>query len=80
MDKIEKFLKKVSKKELAKIRLIILQILQKDFSDLDIKKLKGEKNKFRVRTGKVRIIFMFKKNKIALLKIVKRDSKTYSKH
>ena len=57
MDKIEKALQKLSHKE----RLALKELLEKLYSGktkgLDIAKLKGYDNIFRVRKGKMRIIF-----------------------
>lgn len=60
-----KFLEKLSPKETEKIRdrlAILLQLLETEgivpFNELDIKSLKGEwKGFFRMRVGKVRVVF-----------------------
>ncbi|MDD2693341.1 MAG: hypothetical protein PHY14_00235 [Candidatus Gracilibacteria bacterium] len=57
MDKITKFLLKLSLSE----RIILLEILEQisnlHLDNLDVKKLAGETDLFRVRKGKIRIIF-----------------------
>ncbi len=60
-----KFLEKLSPKEIEKIReklAVLLQSLETEgiipFNELDIKSLKGEwKGFFRMRVGKVRVVF-----------------------
>lgn len=57
MDKITKFLLKLSLKERNFILEILNKILKIDLDGLDIKKLKWEKNLFRIIKWKIRIIF-----------------------
>ena len=52
----EKQLKKLPESEVKKI-LIKLKEAQSDFSNLDIKKLKGFDNSWRIRIGNYRVIF-----------------------
>ncbi|NDK07884.1 plasmid stabilization protein [Candidatus Gracilibacteria bacterium] len=69
MDKITKFLLKLSLKEKDIILLLIDKLLSGNFNGLDIKKLIGEENLFRVRKGSIRIIFYKKENEIKLIDI-----------
>lgn len=57
MNKLDKFLFKLDKKIREVVKKVIVLILSGDFSTLDIKKLKGSQNRYRVRVGKIRIIF-----------------------
>lgn len=77
MEKTHKFLNKLDKKTRLVIEGIIRKLHQKDFSNLDIKKLKGEQNFFRVRKGDVRIIYTIGSNGIQILKIEFRNDTTY---
>lgn len=77
MDKITKALKKLLPGEKAKVRKILQQIEQAKFSNLDLKKLKGRKDVFRVRQGRLRIIFYKKDGMIKLLTIERRAETTY---
>ena len=61
MDKIQKLLNSLSNKEKLKIKEILLKIKSKNLESLDIKKLKGREDIFRIRKGKLRIIFIFRK-------------------
>ena len=60
MDKIQKFLLKLTKKELEQVSLILEKILKRDLDELDYKKLKTEEWLYRARKGDIRILF--KKN------------------
>ncbi|MEK7560373.1 MAG: hypothetical protein AAB539_00240 [Patescibacteria group bacterium] len=54
------------------------KIVQTDFVGLDCKKLKGLQNIFRVRKGKIRIIFgMGDRGQPAILAIERRRENTY---
>lgn len=78
MDKIDKFLKKISKKDREKIEELIFKIINKDFTGLDYKKLKGYSNIYRVRKREIRITFTFDENDIInIIAISKRREDTY---
>lgn len=79
MDKIKKALNKLSPKERRRLKKILFQIDAGDFQGLNLKKLKGRNDVFRVRKGNIRIIFRKKDNSIKILSIERRGSKTYSK-
>ena len=57
MDKIDKFLLKLSLSERLILLGILEQIMISDIEMLDVKKLSWEKDLFRVRKWKIRIIF-----------------------
>lgn len=76
-DKIKKFLKKLSQKELKLLEEIILQIENNDTAGLDVKKLKGSKNIFRARKSDISIIYS-KSSKTRILQVSRRNEKTYS--
>ena len=57
MDKITKFLWKINQKERLILMQLISQIIWTNLSGLDLKQLKWEKDLFRIRKGKFRIIF-----------------------
>lgn len=57
MGNLDKQLKKLSPKERIEIERLIVRIIGRDLAGLDCKKLKGLGNLFRVRKGKIRIIF-----------------------
>ncbi len=76
-DKIEKFLKKLTSKEREVILSLLASLQKSDFENLDIKKLAGLQNIWRIRKGDVRIIFEKSRNKVIIIKIEKRSDTTY---
>ena len=78
MNKLDKFLSRLDKKTRLIVEQVVLLILENDLSMLDLKKLSGSKDLFRVRVWKIRIIFRHTKAGNKLLKISYRDSNTYS--
>jgi len=79
MDKIEKALNGLGLKERKILKNILLQVSRDDFRNLDLKKLKGKKDIFRIRKGNIRIIVYKTDDSIKVLSIEQRNSKTYSK-
>lgn len=78
MDLVQKFLNRLDKKRRASILAILDKIYASDFDGLDIKKLKSEDNVFRVRKGKIRIIYRANENgHIVLLGLTFRGDNTY---
>jgi len=80
MDKNEKFLRSLSRSLRDKVEAKLTLLLLKQLDDLDVKKLKGNKG-YRVRVGKIRILFRLDQNKNPEIFFVGfRDSVTYSHH
>jgi mRNA-degrading endonuclease RelE of RelBE toxin-antitoxin system len=77
MDKIKKYLSRLSPKDKVRIDEVVDKLRSRDTEDLQIKKLKGLKNKFRVRIGKNRIIFKGLGDELKILDIDKKDDNTY---
>ena len=79
MDRIDKVLRKLSSKECSRLVPVLQKILAADFSGLDFKKLKGKESTFRVRKGRLRIIFKITMTgEVLLLAIDRRDDQTYA--
>ena len=76
-DKIQKLLKKLSKKEREIIGLLLLRIKLDDTKGLDIRKIQGHKDLYRVRKRDLRIIYQKNEQSFLVLKIDKRNEKTY---
>ena len=78
MQNLDKKLKKFSAKERTENEHLVEKILDRQFTGLDCKKLKGLKNIFRIRKGKIRIIFELKNNlEPFILTIERRKENTY---
>ncbi len=59
------------------IEFILAKLLEKDFFGLDIKKLKGHESIFRVRRGRLRIIYKVSQKSINILEVGIRSGNTY---
>jgi mRNA-degrading endonuclease RelE of RelBE toxin-antitoxin system len=75
---LEKFLAKITEKEKVVILGVIEKILSKDFKGLDLKKLSGYEDVFRVRKGNFRIIFKITKTDVKIIFVNKRKDTTYN--
>ena len=81
MDKIAKALKSLLPKERKLIKKILLKIKNNSLSGLDLKKLKNCDNIFRVRQGRLRIIFKKHNNgRCFILTVERRSDKTYNNY
>jgi mRNA-degrading endonuclease RelE of RelBE toxin-antitoxin system len=78
VDKITKALNKFTQKEKDLVKSLLLKINKNNFEGLDLKKLKGRNDIFRVRKGKIRIIYRIDREQIYLLVIEKRSDNTYN--
>jgi len=77
MDKIKKALRKLSQKERNRTKEVLKKINQAETRSLDLKKLKGYSDIFRVRKGDLRIIYRQTGKQIFILRIERRKEKTY---
>jgi len=80
MDSIAKFIKKLKNREREAIQHTIEIIISRSWKELDIKKLKGHTDIYRVRKGDIRIVFFDAKNSIRILSISRRDESTYKSY
>jgi len=78
MDKIDKFLRKIPGNVRRDIFKILGLIKEGKIDNLDIKKLKGKNDIFRVRKGDIRIIYRVVDDKIYILAIEKKGDNTYN--
>jgi mRNA-degrading endonuclease RelE of RelBE toxin-antitoxin system len=79
MNKIDKFLRKLPKHERHEVEKVLAFIFKQQFEGLDIKKLKGLSNVYRVRKGQLRIIYKISdKGSIELVDIDRRNDTTYN--
>lgn len=77
VDKIKKILTQFSAKEKEWVKNLLLQIKNNKLDNLDFKKLKGRDDIYRVRKGKIRIIYRINKGEIYLLAVERRNEGTY---
>lgn len=77
MNKLDKFLFKLDKKTRGIIKKVIILILSGNLSTFDIKKLKGSQNRYRVRVGRIRIVFDQTDNGNKIQDVSCRDNNTY---
>lgn len=79
MDRLEKELRTLSRKELIRINEILERLKQGQIEHLEVKALQGHKQIYRVRVGRLRVIYTIHKDgTILLLAVRKRDDRTYS--
>jgi mRNA-degrading endonuclease RelE of RelBE toxin-antitoxin system len=76
-NKITKSLAKFSTKERAIVKEILLQLQIGKATGLQITQLKGHQDIFRVRKGRLRIIYQLRESGIRVLAIERRSEKTY---
>ena len=77
MNKIDKFLRKLSAKERSIVFPILRSIMVGNEEGLNMKKLSGHRNMFRVRVADFRIIFERNASGTAIREISRRNENTY---
>jgi len=79
MDKNQKFLRKLHRKEFDDVQATLLKLnLGLDYiKNLDVKKLSGYKDIYSVRINNIRIIFLADDENTEVLEISRRNEKTY---
>jgi len=81
MDKIAKALQNLLPKEREALKVILSKIQSDAWDGLDLKKLKNCDDIFRIRKGKLRIIFKKKADGgYSILAIERRSDKTYNNY
>jgi mRNA-degrading endonuclease RelE of RelBE toxin-antitoxin system len=79
MDKVKKAIAKLPKKYQAAFNALMLKLWARDFSGLNMIKLKGHKDLFRVKKGRLRVIFRLINDSLEVLDVDLRSEKTYRK-
>lgn len=77
MDKIVKLLRKIRAKDHKAINETLARIFLRSLDGLDVKKLSGFKNLYRVRVGQYRIIYEDDGSDIWIYSVKRRDESTY---
>ena len=79
MTKLERIIKKFSAVERKVIKNTIIQLKTGSFAGLDVKKLQGSRDIYRVRKGSIRIMYYLGVDKeIVIFAIARRSDKTYN--
>ena len=78
MNRIQKFLSKLNKKERVVADELIARILSSELYDLNVKKLRGFNSLYRVRKGDLRIIFSQSDRGVNILDVSRRNDSTYN--
>ena len=76
-DKIKKILAKLTLKEREIVKLLILRIKLDDIEGLNISQLKDHTDLFRVKKGRIRIVYRKNEAKVLNVQIDRRNEKTY---
>ena len=77
MNKIEKFLKKLSPTEGKEMQEIISRIVGGKYENIDMQKMSGYVSRYRVRKGRIRIIFTLHDYGAVIEKVDFRNDHTY---
>lgn len=77
MDRMDKFLRRLSAEELIVVEEVVGRILTRKLGALDHKKLKDTADVYRVRVRDVRIIFQMNDRNIRIITIGRRNEQTY---
>ena len=77
MNRLEKSLKRLSPKETKAVEKVVEKLTKREWTGLDVVKLKGTTDVFRVRVGRLRVIFRQRAKEVDILVIESRSEKTY---
>lgn len=77
MPTLKKLLSRFNKKDREILESLIKKIFSLDWRNLDIKKLRGHQDVFRLRKGDLRIIYQAVNKKVLILNIARRKEDTY---
>ena len=81
MDRIEKALRALSDKEKTALRSILARILARDFLGLEVRKLRGYDAIYRVRKGRMRMLYRIERDgAVRILAVERRSDTTYARH
>ncbi len=76
MDKIEKLLRKINKKQRERLLLLIVKLINGNIKSMDVKKLK-DTDFYCLRSGRFRIIYHKENGDVVIDSIKLRDENTY---
>lgn len=76
-DRIQKFLGQLPERQRREIERLVERIIGGEIGGLDLKKLQGSKNVYRVRKGNFRIIYRMLDSEVFIIAIERRSKSTY---
>ena len=79
MERIKKFLRKLPETQQDEIDGILYEIEHGETQGLDVKKLKGHKNLYRIRVGDIRIVFSKENRSFNIIFIGRRGDSKYQR-
>ncbi|HUY05326.1 MAG TPA: hypothetical protein VMV62_01240 [Candidatus Paceibacterota bacterium] len=77
MDDNKKFVSRLSPAEREQVRSAVSRIIVRDIAGLDVKKLHGYPDMFRVRTGRIRILYRQDAAGVQIVRVGFRSENTY---
>ena len=77
VDRIQKALRKLQPKERQQLKRIIERIVSGDVSEMDVKKLQGAEDVYRVRKGDIRVIYRTSDDGVRIIAVERRSDTTY---
>lgn len=77
MDKVSKLLKKLTGPEKKVLQKLLKQVGRTGLEGLDVKRLVGREDIFRIRKSDLRVILRLEKGKFFILTVERRSEKTY---
>lgn len=80
MDKIQKALLKLVPRQREVMLKILKDVAQGNIIGYDLKKIKGRKDIYRIRKGKMRVIVLINREETKVLAIEQRSDTTYNEN
>jgi len=77
MPTLEKLLSRFHKEDREALEFLVKKIISLDWRGLNIRKLKGYQDVFRLRKRRLRIIFIKRDNTISFINIERKNESTY---
>lgn len=77
MDKIQKALAKLAKQHREIFDALMVKLMARDFLGLNMAKMKGYQDVYRVKHGRLRVIFRINQQGLFVLEVGLRSEKTY---
>lgn len=75
--KIQKLLAKLTPKERELVKLLILRVKLDDITGLNVRQLVGYDDLYRVRKGRLRIVYRKNSKEFTIVRIDRRNEKMY---